>query len=168
MRIVVRDESNVRSLIKNFEKLSKDEIKVGVFGADDSELAMIAGVHEYGTEIPVTDKMRGWFAANGYPLKMTTTKIVIPERSFLRSGFDENINDITNKMEELLPAILSSRVNSDVFKNAVGLEFAGLIQKRIRDLRSPSNSSMTVERKNSSNPLVDSGRLIGAIRHEVK
>ena len=48
------------------------------------------------------------------------------------------------------------------------MEFAGLIQKKMRDLKNPPNSQMTVEMKGSDNPLIDTGRLVGAIRHEVE
>lgn len=168
MSVTIKDTNNSDRLLKSLKKISKEQIRVGVFGSDDAEMVMIARVHEFGTDIKVTDKMRGWFAANGYPLKKNTTKITIPERSFLRSGHDESVNDITNKIEDLLPSVLEGNVNPELFMDMIGREFAGMIQKKLRNLRSPSNSQMTVERKGSSNPLVDSGRLVGAIRHEVK
>jgi hypothetical protein len=168
MGVTIRDSSNVDKLKKNLKKLGRKEIKVGVFGSDDSELVIIAGVHEFGTEIKVTNKMRGWFAANGYPLKKSTTTITIPERSFLRSGYDENVNEIANKIEELVPDVLEGQIDTKVFMDMIGLEFAGKIQKKLRDLKNPANSSMTTERKKSGNPLIDTGRLVGAIRHEVE
>ena len=168
MKMTKKNTSRMKQLTADLKKLGANSIEVGVFGSDDADMVMIAAVHEYGTEINVTPRMRGWFAANGYPLKKTTTKIVIPERSFLRSGYDENINDITRKVEQLLPNVLESKVNAQAFTNAIGLEFAGMIKKKMRDLRSPTNSGMTIERKKSSNPLIDTGRLVGSIRHEVK
>jgi hypothetical protein len=166
-RITIRDTNGVPELLRTLNKLGKSEIKVGILGAD-SDLSMIAAVHEYGTEIQVTDKMRAWFAYNGYPLKATTTKIVIPERSFLRSGFDENIDNIAKKVKDLMPSVLENNINVDVFMDAIGLEFAGMIQKKMRNLRDPENSQMTIERKKSSNPLIDSGRLVSSIRHEIE
>ncbi|WP_205651882.1 hypothetical protein [Bacillus infantis] len=152
---------------RTLRDLKMNDIKVGVFGSDDSDMVMIAGVHEYGTDITVTPKMRAWFAANGFPLKKETTTITIPERSFIRSGFDENIDEIFNKMKQLLPQVLEQEVDTRIFMDMIGLEFAGMIQKKLRDLRDPENSDMTVQRKGSSNPLFDKGRLVGSIRHEV-
>jgi len=166
--ITIRGTDNTGRLLDSLQQLGAKRTNVGVFGADDSELVMIAAVHEFGTEIQVTDKMRGWFAANGYPLKKETTKIVIPERSWLRSGYDENIDAITNKVQELLPEVLENNINPYDFMNSIGLEFAGMIQQKLRNLSEPANSSMTIERKGSTNPLIDSGRLVGAIRHEVE
>lgn len=168
MKMTSKDTSNVKALTESLKKLGGSSIEVGIFGSDDSELVMIGRVHEYGTTINVTPKMRGWFAGNGYPLKKTTTQIKIPERSYLRSGFDENIDDITRKVQQLLPNVLEHKVNPDVFMNEIGKEFAGMIQKKMNTLRSPANSAMTIERKKSSNPLIDSGHLRDSIRHKVK
>lgn len=168
MSVTIKSTNKIPELLKNLKKLGHKEIQVGLFGNDDSELVMIGAVHEYGTEIKVTPKMRAWFAYNGYPLKQSTEKIVIPERSFLRSGFDENIDKIAKKIEDLLPSVLENEVDSKVFMDAIGLEFASLIQKKIRDLQTPPNSAMTVEKKGSSNPLIDTGRLVGSIRHKVE
>jgi hypothetical protein len=167
-RRTIRTLSELDTLSENLAALNNRKIKVGVFGADDAEMVMIAGVHEYGAEITVTDKMRGWMAYQGYPLKKETKKIVIPERSYLRSGYDENVDDITDKVKQMMPDVIDGNIDPDVFLNAIGSEFAGLIRKKLNDLREPANSSMTVERKGSSNPLVDTGNLRGSIRHQVE
>jgi hypothetical protein len=166
--ITIKDTGDMGEIIKNLQKINGKKIKVGVFGDDGVDLVMIANVHEFGCEILVTQKMRAWFAANGYPLKKETTVIRIPERSFLRSGYDENIDTISKKIEEMVPDVIAAEVDPKVFMDAIGMEFAGLIQKKMRDLKNPPNSQMTIERKGSSNPLIDTGRLVGSIRHEVE
>lgn len=94
--------------------------------------------------------------------------ITIPERSFLRTGFDENINEITNKIESMLNDVLDLNVNPDIFLDAIGMEFAGLIQKHMKKLTSPPKSKITLGvSPGKTNPLQDTGRLIGSIRHEV-
>lgn len=168
MNVTIKDTNNIDKVLGNLKQLGGKQIKVGLFGKDDSELVMIGAVHEYGVEIPVTPKMRAWFAANGYPLRKETTVIKIPERSWLRSGYDENIDKIADKIERLLPDVLEGQINPKLFMDAIGMEFAGLIQKKMRDLRTPPNSQMTIERKGSDNPLIDTGRLVGAIRHEIE
>lgn len=164
--IRITDNSNVDEILREIRNLKRKEIKVGVHG--QGEISMIANVHEYGTTIRVTPKMRGWFSAQGYPLKKSTTEIVIPERSFIRSGFDENVDDVFNKMRDLFPQVLELNLNANVFADMVGLEMAGKIQDKIQSLRSPANSQMTKDRKGSSNPLIDSGRLLGAIDRRVE
>lgn len=168
MKFSIKDTNNTADVLKKIKQLQGGQINVGILEDESDELKMIASVHEFGCDIQVTDRMRGWFGANGYPLKKETTVIRIPERSFLRSGYDENIQDIAAEIKQQLPRIFTENVDPDIFMNHVGQKFAGLIKKKIRDLQSPPNSDMTIERKKSSNPLIDSGDLIGSIRHEVK
>ena len=99
---------------------------------------------------------------------LLTKSVTIPERSFLRTGFDKNVDKITDKIENLLNDVLDFGINPSVFLDAVGMEFAGLIQQHMRRVNSPPNSSITSAVKGSSNPLHDTGKLIGAIRHEVE
>lgn len=134
----------------------------------EDDVGMIAAVHEFGATIPVTDKMRGWFGANGYPLKKETTEIIIPERSFIRGGFDANINKTAEKLENLLPLVIQNGLSADAFLNAIGLDLASHIRDYMNELSSPSNSGMTKEMKGSSNPLIDTGRLRDAIQHKVE
>lgn len=94
--------------------------------------------------------------------------VTIPERSFLRTGFDSNVDKIINMIESMMNDVLSMDTNPDIFLDAVGMEFAGLIQRHTRTVTSPPNSAITVGVKRSNNPLHDTGRLIGAIRHEVE
>lgn len=94
--------------------------------------------------------------------------VTIPERSFLRTGFDNNIDKIMDKIDDLIGDVLDFGINPDVFLDAIGEEFAGLIQRDMRRIDSPPNSDITKSVKRSSNPLQDTGRLIGAIRHEVE
>jgi len=168
MSVTIRDTNHMDELSRTLRELGTNTIKVGISGDDDSEMVMIGAVHEYGTEITVTPKMRAWFAYSGFPLKQETTTITIPERSFLRSTFDERADEITDKIKSLMPSVLEGEVDPNTFMDMIGLEFSGFVQKKIKDLRDPANSEMTAERKNSDNPLIDTGRMVGAIRHKVE
>lgn len=96
-------------------------------------------------------------------------KVKIPERAFLRGGYDANIAEMLRKIESLLPSVLDNNLSETVFFDMVGLEFAGRIQDYARNLSSPANANATVATKKSSNPLVDSNLLVGeAIRYEVE
>lgn len=168
MRLRIRDQNNIPRLQAQLRKLTNRKVRVGIFGDEDSEMVMIGNVHEYGCEIPVTPKMRAWFAAQGYPLKKTTTVIKIPERSFIRSGYDENEDALFNKIEDLFQNVLDFSINADIFADMVGLELESKIKDKMRNISNPANSQMTVDRKGSDNPLVDSGRLFGSITHKLE
>lgn len=156
----------IKEMEDNLKKLEKAKLKIGVL-SKDSELQMIAKVHEYGKTISVTPKMRAWFAYQGYPLKASTTTIVIPERSFLRTGKKNNAKKIAKKTITMMPKVITGGVPIRLFLEELGEEYAGYIQKDMKKLNVEPNSPMTKERKGSSTPLIDTGRLVGAIESEV-
>lgn len=59
-------------------------VKRGSKNKDGTDIADIAAVHEFGKIIAVTPKMRVYLASQGFGLKLSTTYIYIPPRSFLR------------------------------------------------------------------------------------
>jgi hypothetical protein len=203
MGVTIRSTNNIPKLKDVLTKLGKKEIKVGVFGQDNSEMVTIARANEFG--VTIKPKQRKWLAlptklARGKrPREFNDLKFIlvnnrrallvrettgrrarseiffilvksvnIPERSFLRAGFDKNVNRITRKMSVMLNDVFKFRVNPHVFVDMIGLEFSGLIQKELRDLTEPENAPLTVQNKRSNNPLIDTGRLVGSIRHEIE
>ncbi len=147
-------------------QLQGRRMRVGVL--DEGEIGMIAHVHEYGCDITVTEKMRAYLHFRGIHLKKETTVIRIPERSFIRAGFDAREAEWRSKVDDIIQGCYDGGIPVDTALDMLGLDLAGQIQEFARDLSSPPNSKATVKLKGSSNPLVDTGRLIGAIRHEVE
>ena len=139
-------------------------VEVGVL---KGEHAWLASIHEYGCNIPVTPKMRAWLHYQGVHLKKETTHIVIPERSFLRTGYDQNRAAVLQHASKLLADVAAGTMSADQMAKAVGLELSSAIRDYAVELSSPPNSSFTTERKGSSNPLVDTGDMIGGIDYRV-
>lgn len=165
VRIKRRNPDLLKDIVKNARNIDGRTLRVGVM--EDGELGMIAHVHEYGCDIQVSDKMRGYLHSIGIHLKKETTVIRIPERSFIRAGFNEHEAGWRKKADEMIKEAVTGNIPVDAMFDMLGLELAGKIQEFARDLKSPPNSSATVKLKGSSNPLVDTGRMIGAIKHEV-
>lgn len=166
MRVV--DNNNIPRLMQVLRDLGRRRLEIGILsGESDSEILMIAGVHEFGCKIEVTPKMRAWFAYQGYPLKQTTREINIPERSFLRSGFDASLDDIYHQCTRLLDKVIQLELTVDAFFDVLGQYIAGKLQEYMTDLDDQPNSQMTIERKRSANPLIDSGRLRESITYRV-
>lgn len=140
--------------------LSNRAVKVGAL---QGENAWLAGIHEYGVSIPVTEKMRAYLHGQGLHLKTTTTHIRIPERSFLRTGFDDNHDRIIMQTERALCQVLAGSMSIDDMLDLYGQQMATAIKKRIRDINSPALHPYTIAKKGSSNPLVDSGGLVESI-----
>lgn len=153
-------DNNFPSMKKQLKLLDGSGVEVGVLGG---EHAWLASIHEYGCDIPVTDKMRAYLHGQGLHLKDTTTHIHIPERAFLRTGYDQNRDDVAKKAVLLLAEVAGGRMNAEAVYKAVGLELSSDIKDYARDLSTPANHPFTVQRKGSSNPLVKTGDMIGSI-----
>lgn len=166
MGVKIHDKNNIPRLLKQTEKLDGRKIRVGVMETGD--MGMIAAVHEFGARIRVTDKMRKWFAAQGYPLKTSTKEIVIPERSFIRAGFDSAEREYVKNVKIMLGDALEVGVNIESMLEALALDLRGRLQEFLTDMDEPKLSDMTIEMTERDNPLIHSTRLRKSITFEVK
>lgn len=165
MRIRIKDKNRIPEVIAKVEEFDGQKMHVGVL--EDGQMGMIASVQEYGIKITVTPKMRGFLAHKGLHLKKSTTHITIPERSFIRAGWDANENDFLDQAEQHIKDAIVGGVSVSAVIDAMGQEARDYIREYARDLKSPANHPFTIDQKGSSNPLVDTGGLIGAITYEV-
>lgn len=167
MSYEVKDKNNIQKYIDMLEQLTSTVIEIGIFGEDDSEILLIANVQEFGCNIQVTERMRNYLHAIGLHLKKTTREIRIPERSFIRSGFDSKEKKIRNTANKLLEQVLSMDLRVDTFFKTLGEYIVGELQDYMTDIRTPPNHPFTIAQKGSSNPLIDTGRLRQAITFRV-
>ena len=174
---------NLKKLIAAMSKEHK--VKVGLLaskgGSDEVsenlDLAGLGAVHEFGATINVTDKMRGFFKHNfGVNLKKTTTQINIPARSWLQMPLTKQ-NELKKKLlnkfgskEELIEYIAST---GDMMSLAVMLGAAAVEQ--INEAFETEgwgewqpDSPITIAKKGSANPLIDTGRLSNAVTYEIE
>lgn len=148
-------------------QLDGRRVNVGVYG----EQAWLAGIHEYGCKIKVTDKMRAYLHSQGLHLKASTVYITIPERAFLRNGYDAEKGEVVDMAEAIMCDVMSGHMPVEMFLGQVGQWMARHIQNYATDLNDPPNHPFTIERKGSSNPLVggrDTGGMIDSITYEVE
>jgi hypothetical protein len=165
-RVRINDKNKIPEVVRKMEELDGSLVRVGVL--EEGKIKMIAVVQEFGISIGVTDKMRRYLATQGLYLKKSTQHIRIPERSFIRAGWDENEKEILDKVESLVLEAIEKGISVDAVLDGTGQETQGRIRDYARDLKDPENHPFTVEQKGSSNPLVDSGNLIQNITYEIK
>ncbi len=95
----------------------------------------------------------------------------IPERPFFRQairiGRPQLRKLAAREMKRANGAARPDRVSDRLLRSA-GERFKNIIQQRIVDLRTPPNVPATVERKGSSNPLVDEGVMRAAVAWEIE
>lgn len=165
------------NLVKELQEIKDKEITVGIqadeIDADGKNLAYIGAVHEFGKEIKVTDKMRGYLHAQGLHLKKTTKVIKIPQRSFLRGAVDENESEINSLGDKLLNHVIAGRLSSKQALKMLGDSVQGIIQQRIADGIQPGLHPFTIQQKTlngkkGTTPLIGSGHLRQSIRYKIK
>lgn len=153
-------------MLSNIKGLNGKGIEVG---AIEGEHSWLAAIHEYGCNITVTPKMRAFLHHQGLHLKKTTTVIVIPERSFLRSSHDENGESVLRESERALGQVIGGKMSVDQYLDMVGRNYVTMIKDYIVELDSPPNHPFTAEKKGSSNPLIGkTNGLVESISYRVK
>lgn len=148
--IRITDRNRIPQLITSLRELKRYTVEVGVFGDEDSFYVMIASVHEFGVTI-----LKG------------TGSIVIPERSFMRTTFDEKEAEWIQFAKRQLKNVLEFKIDARTMYERLGARMVGDIQVKITDLNAPPNAESTIKQKGSSNPLIDDGDLRRRITYRV-
>lgn len=99
-------------------------------------------------------------AENGIKVMFILKESVdIPERSFVRSTFDEKNDEWMDFLERQIEKLCDLEIDAQTVFKRLGARIAGDIQDKIRDIRTPPNAPLTIENKGSDNPLIDTGGL---------
>lgn len=156
--VKVNEEFNhIPEIEKQLRYIENHYIAIGIFSDagehPDAEINMVelARVHEFGTTI-----------------KQGDNTIVIPERSFIRAGFDSKKKNIRNQAEKLLTDVLTMKTTAKPAMDALGQVIVTQLQEYLTNLSQPPNAASTIAQKGSSNPLIDEGHLRDSIVHKVR
>lgn len=158
------------SLHDKLKELNGMRVRVGIVGKSDSKLLTYAAVNEYGANIEITTEMRKFLHWIGIHVKNETTHIVIPERSYIRSTFDNKkvFEKLRKKIQPLLKSVLNGGNDAIDILDFIGLQLTSDVKRTIAEMKEPENHPVTIERKGKGKGLlVDSGRLTNAISYEV-
>lgn len=91
----------------------------------------------------------------------------IPERPFLRNAMRDNSSKYRGAMQASAIKILRGSTGLRMVLAELGISAQGDIQAEIASLSSPPNSPVTIEMKGSSKPLIDTGKMSGAVTYQV-
>lgn len=116
--------------------------KGGSIRNTDQPLAVIAAIHEFG----LSD---------------------MPQRSFLRSAYDENLPMIDKMIQRVANGAVFG-LGTNAALNQLGNVVQGMVQRKIVDGPFVPNSPATIKRKKSSRPLIDTGHLRQSIRYVIE
>jgi len=154
--VVSGDFSKLEKLIENLGK--KHYVDIGIMGENNQTveggytLAGIGAVHEFGTDR----------AGRG-------NKTVIPERSFIRMPLETGQDEIEKALEPKIQKLLADGDIKGIFK-LIGIAGEARIQEAFESGGFGTwdpNADITIERKGSDSPLIDTGGLRQAITSKV-
>lgn len=91
----------------------------------------------------------------------------IPERPFMRNAMRENKTKYLNALKTSASKIVRGEATLQQTMQKLGVFAQGHIQAEITSLSAPPNSPVTIDLKGSSNPLIDSGEMRGAVTFKV-
>lgn len=133
--------------IKVAPRGTRAKITVGIHGAEggtakreapELTVADVASFHEFG---------RG-----------------VPQRSFIRGWFDERVRENRELLLSQLKRVAAGKLTLDVAMQRVALKMEASVRQRIRAHIPPPLAPVTIARKGSSTPLIDTGQLVSSIR----
>ncbi|WP_419636476.1 hypothetical protein [Thiolapillus sp.] len=90
----------------------------------------------------------------------------IPSRPFMRNAMRKNKKDIRKGLGRVARAETHAKSAKGQMMR-LGMRAQNWVRREITDLRTPPNSPMTIARKRSSNPLIDTGRMRQEIQFRV-
>lgn len=136
-----------KRILRETRKAAVAEVVIGVQAGDvndDSQLiAEYAAYNEFGTE-------------------------KIPERSFMRTAFDENLPAIKKDMDNRYAQMLAGQVTARQALGLIGLRNQDFIKTKIDTNIPPPNAPATIEQKGSSHTLIDTGAMKNSIHYIVR
>lgn len=149
-----------RKLLRRLRQIEAEGngIKVGVFSAKSgSEEVIKAAANEFGVPSVHGSGLR---AGKGHTVS-------IPERSYLRSTYDDIIGRVYKTIKREQKNIISGKLRVRDFWTKTGLYFVKKVQAKIRSGEFVPNAPLTIKRKKSSKPLIDTGRLRQEITYAI-
>jgi len=146
------EDSGWNEIKRKLKALEKKTVEVGILGTsalqaeeDDFRIVDVAIVNEFGTD-------------DGH----------IPERPAHRQTYEAQKGEVKRKSDLAVQAIMQPGGSVTRQLNRLGLWYTGELKKSIIAFDSPANAPATIEKKGADNPLIDTGRMLNAIHHEIK
>lgn len=91
-----------------------------------------------------------------------------PERSFIRTAFDENTPGLIDAAGKLTQAVIDDAMTPDNAIRVLGELHQGQVVDKIDEITTPPNAPSTIARKKSSKPLIDTGDMRAAVRYLIR
>lgn len=156
-------------LMREIKKLNKSYTAVGWFGNGgnpETDIAARAYLLEKGATIRVTKKMRGFLAASlGLFLNGKTHVIRIPARPFVSKTYSLYYRKASELLALKYNDLLAGKLTAKKLLSFVGEWYVGRIKYVMTNVRFAPNHPVTIRKKKSSKPLIDTGETRNSTTH---
>ena len=145
-RNVTDRDLGLKAFIRQLEVARTVEVAVGIHAGDvanGQQIAEYAACNEYGTDS-------------------------IPERSFMRSSFDENLSKIKADMDQQASRVMDGQIDIRSALGVVGMKHQDRIKRKIGSNIQPANHPETIKRKKSSRTLIDTGAMLNSVHYVIR
>lgn len=92
----------------------------------------------------------------------------IPERSFMRSTFDENVQEIKREMDSTYGNVLAGSMTIRGALATLGMKHQTDVQLKINSNIQPANSPYTIAQKGSSRTLIDTAAMRNSVKYIIR
>ena len=136
----------LKAFIRQLEVARTVEVAVGIHAgstAHGQQIAEYAACNEYGTDS-------------------------IPERSFMRSSFDENLIKIQNDMNQQAGLVIAGQSTVRRALGVIGMKHQDRVKRKIGSSIQPANHPETIKRKKSSRTLIDTGAMLNSVHYVIR
>lgn len=139
--------NKISKLKENLKKISGKKIQVGYTEGKESFLAEL---NEYGCNIDVTPDVRKLFNNAGIELDEGLTKVILPEKAFLRIGYDEVKNIVFNKIGSMMGSVIDGRFDSKDFMEGLAVFIKDNLQEKAANINNNQSSKSKADKKGNS------------------
>lgn len=149
----------IKSTIKGTKELKREIEKI----ANSLDAPMLSvGIHDDAADPPEGEIN---MATLGAVHEFGTDKI--PARPWLLRGFNSGRKEYEEILEEGINDTVKKGIDIRKAFHKVGVVAVGKVQLFITKLKTPPNSEITIARKGSSNPLIDTGAMRGSVNYKL-
>jgi hypothetical protein len=141
-------DMGLKRIAADIKELGGYEVHVGLHGSETYEGTSVIDIgmyNEFGTS-------RG-----------------IPARPFMSRTYDEQVNNAVTFAKHLAGGVIDRKISVTKALTDLGMWYQSEVQKTIRNAKTWAipNAPGTIKAKGSSSPLIDTGRMVGAVRYEI-
>ena len=149
-----------RDIVNNINALNDAVVKVGFpTGGEVAARTRRGSGHEPYENIPDVATIAFWN-------EFGTSRM--DERPFMRNAFQKAFPRLIRLRNRLYGKVVDGRMSAEEAMGTLGELLVAQTRREIRALRTPENAQSTVNRKGSSNPLIDTGQMIQSVQQQVQ